>query len=464
MNSRSLAVVLAAGQGTRMRSRLPKVMHPVGGLPMISHVLNAVERAGIGRTALVVGREAPWAEGARGNASLHVQSEPRGTAHAVLAAKAAFDEGIDSVIVLFGDNPLIEAETIDSVLARVHGGADIAILAFETDAPTGYGRVLLDDNGHVAAIREERDASEAERAVRLCNSGIMAIRAGEPLAALDTIEANNSKAEFYLTDLVEIGHARGFNIVWQRAPHAEVMGVNDRAQLAEAEAEFQRRARAKALQGATLLAPETVFFSHDTVIGEDVTIEPNVVFGPGVVVDDGVTIRAFSHIEGAVISPGAVVGPYARLRPGTSIGPKVRIGNFVEVKNSALATGAKVNHLSYVGDANVGAGANIGAGTITCNYDGKKKFRTDIGEGAFIGSNSALVAPVAIGDRAYVGTGSVITEDVPADALAIARGRQVNKPDRSPAKPDVPHAEEGGDHAEGEDGAGSEADVRGTSP
>jgi len=433
VNSRSLAVVLAAGKGTRMRSRRAKVMHPVGGLPMVSHVLNAIADAGLGATALVVAPDADWAEAVAGGASVHVQEEQKGTAHAVLAARDAF-AGKEAVVVLFGDNPLVTGATIDGMLARVHGGADLAVLAFEPDDPSGYGRVLLDDSGHVAAIREHADASEEERAVRLCNSGIMAIRAGAPLKALEEVGADNAKGEHYLTDIVAIGRERGFVIVWERADPEEVMGVNDRAQLGDAEAAFQRRARAKALETASLRAPGTVFLSHDTVLGEDVTVEPHVVFGPGVSVGDGATTRAFSHLEGAVVSPGAVIGPYARLRPGTTIGPGARIGNFVEVKAAAVASGAKVNHLSYIGDATIGASANIGAGAVTCNYDGRAKHLTHVGEGAFIGSNSALVAPVSIGERAYVGSGSVITEDVPADALAIARERQVTKEDRSPAR------------------------------
>lgn len=433
MNARSLAVVLAAGKGTRMRSRLPKMMHPVGGLPMLAHVLKAVADAGLGATALVVGPDSDWAGKIAGGARVFVQEEPLGTAHAALAAREAFD-GMEAIVVLFGDNPLVTGATIDRVLSRVHGGADVAVLAFEPEDPTGYGRVLLDPSGHVAAIREHGEASEEERAVRLCNSGIMAIRAGAPLDALSDIGNDNAKGEYYLTDIVAIARDRGMVVVWELADAVEVMGCNDRAQLAAAEAAFQRIARARALATATLEAPDTVHFSHDTVLGEDVVVEPYVVFGPGVAVGDGARIRAFSHLEGAVVSPGAVVGPYARLRPGTSIGPDARIGNFVEVKAAAIASGAKVNHLSYIGDAIVGADANVGAGTITCNYDGKKKHITRIGEGAFIGSNSALVAPVSIGERAYVGSGSVITDDVPADALAIARGRQVTKEDRSPAR------------------------------
>ncbi|UOM34598.1 bifunctional UDP-N-acetylglucosamine diphosphorylase/glucosamine-1-phosphate N-acetyltransferase GlmU [Acuticoccus sp. I52.16.1] len=434
--AQALAVVLAAGKGTRMRSKTPKVLHKVGGRAMVDHVLAAAAEAGVSRAALVVGPEAPWAAGRAGDAlSLHVQAEQKGTAHAVLAAREAFAADLDAVVVLFGDNPLVTAATIDRMVERVVGGADLAVLAFRTAAPTGYGRLLLDENGHVRAIREERDASEEERAVTLCNSGVMAIRAGAPLEALESIGADNAKGEYYLTDLVAIGVERGFDMVWEEASPAEVMGVNDRAQLAEAEAEFQRRARARALETATLIAPETVYFSHDTVIGEDVLIEPNVVFGTGVRVGDGATVHAFTHLVDTVVSPGAAVGPFARSRGGTSVGPGSKIGNFVELKNAALAPGVKISHLSYIGDAVVGAAANIGAGTITCNYDGVAKHRTEIGAGAFIGSNSALVAPVTIGEGAFVASGSVITEDVPANALALARGRQATKPDRSPLKP-----------------------------
>ncbi|WP_226581885.1 bifunctional UDP-N-acetylglucosamine diphosphorylase/glucosamine-1-phosphate N-acetyltransferase GlmU [Acuticoccus sediminis] len=434
--ARTLAVILAAGKGTRMRSGTPKVLHKVGGLPMVDHVLAAAKSAGVERAALVVGAGASWATDRASDAlSLHVQTEQMGTAHAVLAAREAFTDDIDAIVVLFGDNPLVTAATIDRMVDRVLGGADLAVLAFRTDAPTGYGRLLLDANGHVRAIREERDATEEERAITLCNSGVMAIRAGAPLDALQAIEANNAKGEYYLTDLVAIGAERGFNMVWEEAPLAEVMGVNDRAQLADAEAVFQQRARSRALETATLIAPETVFFSHDTVVGEDVTIEPNVVFGTGVAIGDGARIYAFTHLVDTVVSPGAAIGPFARSRGGTNVGPGAKIGNFVELKNAALATGVKISHLSYIGDAGVGAEANIGAGTITCNYDGVNKHRTEIGAGAFIGSNSALVAPVSIGEGAFVASGSVIVEDVPADALAIARGRQATKPDRSPLKP-----------------------------
>lgn len=425
-------MVLAAGKGTRMRSDTPKVMHKVAGLEMVAHVIAAARGAGVGDVALVVSPGADWPRALDPEVAVFVQDKQLGTAHATLAAEAAFTGDVEAVVILFGDTPLVTAKTVDTMLARVQGGADIAVLAFDAADPTGYGRVLREPSGHLVAIREEKDASEEEKRITVCNSGIMAIRAGAPLAALKAIGNNNAKGEHYLTDLVAIGHERGFNMVVEMAEEPEVMGVNDRAQLAEAEARFQDRARRAALTHATLIAPETVFFSHDTVIGEDVVVEPNVVFGPGVSVEKGAQVRAFSHLEGCVVGAGAVVGPFARLRPGTVLGASAKVGNFVEVKNATLGDGGKINHLSYVGDAEVGAKANIGAGTITCNYDGKNKFKTVIEAGAFIGSNSALVAPVTVGRQAFVGTGSVITEDVPDNALAIARGRQVNKPDRSP--------------------------------
>lgn len=441
MAGRSLAVVLGAGKGTRMRSERPKVMFEVGGLSMIGHVLAAIEGAGADAVALVVAPGATWPEAVRGRASVHVQDEQRGTAHAVLAARPAF-AGHDKVVVLFGDNPLIRPATVARMLARLDA-ADVAVLAFAAERPDGYGRLILGADGTVEAIREERDASAEERAITLVNSGVMAIgRRALPL--LDAIGAENAKGEHYLTDIVAHARAAGLRVVRETAPAAEVMGVNDRAQLAAAEAEFQRRARTVALETATLLAPETVFFSHDTVVGTDVLIEQNVVFGPGVRIEDGATVRAFCHLEGAVVGRGAVVGPFARLRRGAVIGANARVGNFVELKAATLGAGAKVNHLSYVGDATVGAGANIGAGTITCNYDGVDKHRTVIGEGAFIGSNSALVAPVTVGAHAFVGSGSVITDDVPDDALALGRARQVVKERRSPVARAVPANKEGG--------------------
>lgn len=424
----SLMIVLAAGEGTRMRSALPKVLHEIGGRPMVGHVVAAALAAGAGRQAVVVGPgmdavAAAVAKAAPG-ASSFTQAERLGTAHAVLQARAAIEAGADDVLVLFGDTPLVTPETLQRVRGTLAEGADVAVLGFRTDRPTGYGRLLM-EGGRLAAIREEKDATEAERAVTFCNAGIMGFRGAVMLGLLDAIGNANAKGEYYLTDAVEIATRRGLRVEAVEGAADEVLGVNDRAQLAEAERQFQeRRRRAALLAGVTLTAPETVFFSHDTELGRDVVVEPNVVFGPGVAVASGARIRAFSHLEGARVAEGAIVGPYARLRPGADIGPDAHIGNFVEVKNAVIEAGAKANHLTYIGDARVGAKANVGAGTITCNYDGFGKYRTEIGAGAFIGSNSSLVAPVRIGDGAYIGSGSVVTDDVPADALAVGRGRQ----------------------------------------
>ncbi|MEM0909046.1 MAG: NTP transferase domain-containing protein, partial [Pseudomonadota bacterium] len=328
LSAQMLAIILAAGKGTRMRSAVPKVMHKVGGLEMVRHVIAATQAAGIKDCALVVSEGADWAQKLEGAPATHVQDPPLGTAHAVLAARTAVTADHDAVLVLFADNPLMRAETIANVCARVEAGADVVVLAFQAADPAGYGRVLLDENG-VAAIREERDASDAERQVTLCNSGIMAIRTGAAFHALDEIGCQNAKGEYYLTDLVAIARAKGLTVAVEEAPADEVLGVNDRAQLAEAEAVFQQRMRAAVLHHATLEAPQTVFFSHDTVLHEDVHVEPHVVFGPGVEVARGARVRAFSHLEGATVGEGASIGPYARLRPGSDIGPKARVGNFV---------------------------------------------------------------------------------------------------------------------------------------
>ncbi|MPT24825.1 MAG: bifunctional UDP-N-acetylglucosamine diphosphorylase/glucosamine-1-phosphate N-acetyltransferase GlmU [Starkeya sp.] len=427
-----LVIVLAAGEGTRMRSALPKVLHAVAGRPMVAHVLDAALAAGAAHLAVVIGpdhdkvatevrRVAPEAE-------IFVQTERRGTAHAVLAARAALARGFDDVVVMYGDTPLVQPETLAALRAPLAQGAGVAVLGFRPADPTGYGR-LVTEGGELIAIREEKEASEAERAIRLCNAGLMALDGRAALGLLEQVEDANAKREFYLTDVVSIARAQGRSNTVCEVAAEEVAGVNSRAQLAEAEAILQRRLRARALEaGVTLVAPETVFLSADTIFGRDVIVEPNVFFGPGVRVEEGATIRAFSHVEGAHVGPGAIVGPFARLRPGAALGQGVHVGNFVEIKASDLAAGAKVNHLSYVGDSSVGANTNIGAGTITCNYDGFRKHRTTIGANAFVGTNSLLVAPVSVGDGAYIGTGSVITDDVPADALAIGRARQVNKP------------------------------------
>jgi bifunctional UDP-N-acetylglucosamine pyrophosphorylase/glucosamine-1-phosphate N-acetyltransferase len=426
-----LGVLLAAGEGLRMRSARAKPLHEVAGRSMLAHALEALVGAGAQRIAVVVGpgADAVVAE-ARRNASdieIHVQTERRGTAHAVLAARASIERGWDDVLVSYADIPLIRSDSLRALRADLAEGRGLVALGFEAADPTGYGR-LVEQGGELTAIREQKDASEFERAIRRCNAGPIALQGGRALEWLDAVRDDNAAGEFYLTDLVEIARGGGVPASARLVDEDEVMGVNDRVQLARAEAAMQRRLRRAAmLAGATMIAPDTVFLSMDTKIGRDVLIEPNIVFGPGVRIDDGAVIHAFSHLEGAHVASGASIGPYARLRPGADIAAKARVGNFVEIKAASIEAGAKVNHLSYIGDARVGAGANIGAGTITCNYDGFTKSKTDIGAGAFIGSNSALVAPVRIGEGAYVGSGSVVTEDVEPDALAVARGRQANK-------------------------------------
>jgi len=426
-----LAILLAAGEGTRMRSNLAKPLHAVAGRSMLAHALGALVGAGADSIAVVVGPngEALATEARKwaAHVEIFVQGERRGTAHAVLAARQALARGYDDVVVAYADTPLISAATIAALRQPLAEGAGLAALGFEAADPTGYGR-FLERDGALAAIREHKDATAPERAVRRCNAGPVAFLGARALEMLDAVGDDNSAREFYLTDLVEIAAAKGLVARAILASEEEVMGVNDRVQLARAEAAMQGRLRRQAmLAGATLIAPETVFLSMDTKIGRDVVIEPDVVFGPGVTIDDGAVIHAFSHLEGAQVASGASIGPYARLRPGADIRAKAKIGNFVEIKSALIEPGAKVSHLSYIGDARVGAGANIGAGTITCNYDGFSKFKTDVGAGAFIGSNSSLVAPVSIGDGAFVGSGSVITENVEADALAVARGRQAVK-------------------------------------
>src|SRR5581483_318081 len=426
-----LAIVLAAGEGTRMRSALPKVLHPLAGRTLLGHVLAALRGGGSTRTAVVIGpgHEAVAAEakGFMPDAEVFVQDERRGTAHAVLAAKAAIARGPDDVLVIFGDTPLIRPQTLAKLRAAVAGGAAVAVLGFRPADPTGYGR-LVTEGAALLAIREEADASDAERAIALCNGGLMAFDGRRALDILEQIGCDNRKHEFYLTDAVAIARRMGLSAVAIEVTEDEVSGINTKAQLASAESVMQQRLRQAALEaGVTMVAPETVFLGADTTFGKDVTIEPYVVFGKGVTVEDGATVRSFSHIDGARIGRNAIVGPFARLRPGATLEEGVHIGNFVEVKEALIEAGAKANHLTYIGDARVGAGTNVGAGTITCNYDGAEKHRTDIGKNAFIGSNSALVAPVKIGDGAYVGSGSVITADVPPDALALGRGRQTVK-------------------------------------
>ena len=426
-----LPIVLAAGEGTRMRSRLPKVLHAVGGRPLLVHVLAALREAGATAAAIVIGPDQPTvaaaAQGCLPDAGIFVQRERRGTAHAALAARTAIERGFDDIVVVFGDTPLIRPQTLVRLRQPLAAGAAVVVLGFRPRDSTGYGRLLL--HGHdLVAVREEKDANADERAIGLCNAGLMAFSGAHALAILDRIGDANANREFYLTDAVEIARAMGHRVAAIEAEEDEVAGINTKAQLAEAEAELQLRLRGAALDaGVTMIAPETVYLAADTKLGANVEIEPYVVFGPGVVVEDGAVIRSFSRLEGAHVGAGAIIGPFARLRPGAKIGAEAHIGNFVEVKEAIIGAGAKANHLAYIGDARVGEGANIGAGTITCNYDGKDKHITEIGKGAFIGSNSALVAPVSIGDHAYVGSGSTITEDVPAGALALGRARQVVK-------------------------------------
>lgn len=432
-----MTVVLAAGKGTRMRSDTPKVLHRIAGRSLLGHVLDCAGAMGADRQAVVIGPGmedvAAEARAAGATVETYIQPDQRGTADAVLAAAAALETHRGDVLVLFADTPLLRRETLVRMRETLQGGAGVAVLGFEAADPTGYGRLLLGADGALTAIREHADASEEERRVRLCNAGVMAFRVPDLVALLRKIGDGNAKGELYLTDAIELARAAGHVVRVVVGSEEEVLGINSRDQLAAAEAIWQRRRRLEVMRdGATLVAPETVWLSHDTVIGRDVTIEPNVVIGPGVVIEDGATILANCHFlgrdrknQGGIrIRKGAIVGPFARLRPGADIGPDVHIGNFVEVKNVVMEAGAKANHLAYVGDGRVGAGANIGAGTIFCNYDGFEKHDTDVGAGAFIGSNSSLVAPVKIGDGAYIGSGSVITKNVPADALAVGRAPQ----------------------------------------
>lgn len=435
-----LSVILAAGEGTRMRSALPKVMHPIAGLPMVGHVASAAALAhGAGdrpHISLVVGRGASMVlEAVKPfcpEAEVFEQSERLGTAHAVLAAREAIARGYDDILVVFGDTPLVEADALARAREGLASGADVVVMGFRTEDPTGYGR-LVERDGSLLAIREERDASPDERKIGFCNGGLMALAGDHALTLLDAVGNGNAKGEYYMTDVVEIARGKGLSAIAVEVAYDNVLGINTRAELAAAETIWQnRRRRDLMLSGVTLLAPESVFLSYDTQIGQDTIVEPNVFFGPGVQVAENALIRAFSHIEGAVVASGAQVGPYARLRPGTELGERAKVGNFCEVKKAVVHAGAKINHLTYVGDAVVGANANLGAGTITCNYDGYNKHLTEIGEGAFIGSNTSLVAPVRIGDNAYVASGSVITNEVPADAVSFGRARQINKENRAP--------------------------------
>lgn len=435
MARRCLSIILAAGEGTRMKSARVKVLHEVAGLAMVRHVVAAAGKAGSDRIAVVSGRDSDAVVAAvrkdRDDAEHFVQEERLGTAHAVLAARPAIEAGTDDILVLFADTPLIRPETLARARASLIAGTDICVIGFRPKNPAGYGR-LLERDGELLAIREDKDASDSERAIDFCNAGVMALSGERALAILDAIGNANAKGEYYLTDAVEIARREGLKVRAIEAEAFEVAGVNNRAELSAVEATWQERRRRHAMieEGATLIAPETVTFSHDTVLARDVTVEPNVVFGPGVSVGEGAVIHAFSHLSGARVAPGVSVGPFARLREGSDLQAGSKVGNFCEIKNATLFEGAKVNHLSYIGDAEIGARTNVGAGTITCNYDGALKHRTVVGADAFIGSDTSLIAPVSVGDNAYIGTGSVITEDVPAGALAIARERQVNKDGR----------------------------------
>ncbi|MFL6785734.1 MAG: bifunctional UDP-N-acetylglucosamine diphosphorylase/glucosamine-1-phosphate N-acetyltransferase GlmU [Sphingomicrobium sp.] len=422
-------VILAAGQGTRMRSDTHKVLHPIASQPVLLHLLDRVDALGAEKRVIVVGKGREQVEAAieGRNVSVAVQAEQKGTGHAVQQAEEALHGYDGPVIILYGDTPFVETATLRRMLDRLDGdsGPGIVVLASSPADPLKYGRIILGDGDRIARMVEYKDASEEERAVRLCNSGMMAVRARDLFRWLAQVGNNNAAGEYYLPDIVNIAAAEGREAVVIEGDPYEAAGVNSRAELAHLELEWQRRRREQVLdEGATLIDPESVWFAYDTRLGRDVTVEPHVVFGPGVQVADGATIHAFSHIEGATIGAKASIGPFARIRPGTRLAEKTKVGNFVELKKADIAEGAKVNHLSYVGDASIGARANIGAGTITCNYDGFAKYKTVIGEGAFIGSNTALVAPVTVGNGAIVGAGSVITRNVEADSLAVERNEQ----------------------------------------
>jgi bifunctional UDP-N-acetylglucosamine pyrophosphorylase/glucosamine-1-phosphate N-acetyltransferase len=427
-------VILAAGKGTRMESDLPKVLHPIAQVPMLVHAMRAGAALEPDRVVIVAGHGAQAvsavAEAEDERAEIVVQAEQLGTAHAVDQARAALNGFSGDVVVLYGDTPFLQPETLERMIAA-RKTRDLVVLGFQAADPARYGRLLTDGDA-LLGIVEYKDATEAERAITLCNSGLIACDAATLFDLIAAVGKDNAAGEYYLTDIVALARGRGLSAAVVTCEEAETMGVNSRGELAAAEAVFQSRARADLLAaGVTLMAPDTVYLAQDTVIGRDTVIEPHVVFGPGVTLESGATIRAFSHLEGCHVSRGATVGPYARLRPGAELAENTRVGNFVEIKNAQVAEGAKINHLSYIGDATVGAAANIGAGTITCNYDGVMKHQTTIGAGAFIGSNTMLVAPVTVGDRAMTATGSVITRDVEADALAVARAKQDNKPGRA---------------------------------
>jgi len=427
------AVILAAGQGTRMKSDLPKVLHPVGGRAMIDWSIALARAAGCTRIVVVCGPDQSklhaHVEAVLGQEAIAIQERALGTGHAVRAAEAQLSGFEGDLVVLYGDTPLIPVDAIEALFAQLQGGASVGVLGFEARDPGAYGRLITNTAGELEAIVEAREASPDELAETFCNSGVMAGDKSGLFALLARIDNDNAKGEYYLTDCVGLARGAGGVCRAVRCAEVDVLGVNSRHELARAEAAFQTGARDAAMTaGVTLRAPETVFFSYDTQLGRDVVVEPNVIFAPGVSVEPGAWIRAFSHLEGARVAQGAEIGPYARLRSGAEIGTAARIGNFVEVKAVRVGAGARANHLAYLGDGEVGAQANIGAGTIFCNYDGFSKHETHVGDGAFIGSNSALVAPVTIGDGAYVASGSVVTRPVASDSLALARARQTEKP------------------------------------
>lgn len=426
-----LFILLAAGEGTRMKSKLPKVLHQVAGRSIVNHVVGAAAGAGASEIAVIVPpdhadvQDAITAEHA--DVVFYEQAERLGTAHGARMAQPSWEQATGYVTVVYADHPLLRAENFRLVLDKLDAGFDAAILGFEPEDPTGYGRFITDGDT-LLAIREHKDASEAERKIGLCNACALSFRADVFRELIGQVKNNNAQSEYYLPDLVELANAAGYKVTYALAPEADVMGVNSRAQLAVAESLFQQRLRNDAMNnGVTLMDPRSVFLSYDTKLGRDVVIEPNVFVGTGVSVGEGSVIHAFSHIVGASIGENVAVGPFARLRPDAMLADRSKVGNFCEVKKATIGEGAKINHLSYIGDADVGADANVGAGTITCNYDGINKHKTVIGRDAFIGSNSSLVAPVTVGDGAYVASGSVVTRNVEPDALAVGRSRQENK-------------------------------------
>ncbi len=428
------AVILAAGKGTRMKSDLHKVLHPIAGRPMLAHLLASVDALGPAKTVVVVGDRSEQLEPlvAAHGGEIVVQDPQQGTADAVRQAERALSGFDGDILILYADTPFVTPETMRRMLARLADVPGAVVAASRPADAKEYGRILAEPDGTILKMVEHKDATEEERALDLCNSGLMAVRSADLWPLLARVGNDNKAGEYYLPSIVGLAAEDGRKSAVIEVPADEVEGINSRAELARQEAAWQDRRREAAMaDGVSLVAPDTVWFAHDTQIGRDTIVEPNVVFGPGVAIGEGVRIRAFSHIEGAAIEAGAEIGPYARLRPGAEIGEGARIGNFVEVKKAKVGKGAKANHLAYLGDADIGAGANIGAGTITCNYDGFFKYRTTIGAGAFIGSNTALVAPVTVGAGALVAAGSVITRDVPEDAIALARGEQVEKPGRA---------------------------------